>query len=96
MGILTGDMTRLCGEINASRGAREGLMRDLARGTKDLKDAVSGMQAGFRNAHADMARKAKAERVAFISSLKKTVSGMKKGSTADITGARRAWFGKGS
>jgi len=93
MGILTSDMTRLCDEISALRGAREALMKDLAHGAKDLKDAVSGMKAGFCNAHAEMARKTKAERVAFVSSLKKTVSGMRKGSTADIAGARRAWFG---
>lgn len=93
MGMLTDDMTRLCGEISALRGAREELMMDLAHGAKDLKDAVSGMQAGFRNARAQMARKTKAERVAFVSSLKKTVSGMRKGSTADIAGARRVLFG---
>ena len=95
MGILTGDMTRLCGEINASRGARKELMKDLARGTKDLKDAVSGMQAGFRNAHADMARETKAERVGFVSGLEKTVFDMRKNFATDLAGAHRAWFGKG-
>jgi len=89
MGNLTSDMTRLCGEISALHGAREAFL-------KDLQGAVSGMQAGFRNAHAEMARKTKTERVAFISSLKKTVSGMRTEFMADIAGAHRAWFGKGS
>jgi len=86
MGILTSDMTRLCGEISASRGAREEFL-------KDLQDAVSGMQAGFRNAHAEMARKTKAERVGFVSSLKKTVFGMRTEFATDLAGARQAWFG---
>jgi len=87
MGMLTDDMTRLCGEIIASRDAREAFL-------KDLQDAVSGMQTGFRNAHAEMARKTKAERVGFVSSLKKTVFDMRKDFAAEIAGAHRAWFGK--
>ncbi len=89
MGNLSSDMTRLCGEINALHGAREAFL-------KGLQDAVSGMQTGFRNAHAEMARKTKTERVAFVSSLKKTVSGMRTEFVADIAGARQAWFGKGA
>jgi len=87
MGILTGDMTRLCDEISALRGAREAFIKDLARGAKE-------MQAGFRNARREMARKTKAERLAFVSGLKKKVSGMRKEFAADIAGARQAWLRK--
>jgi hypothetical protein len=87
MGNLNSDMTRLCGEISALRGAREAFL-------KDLQDAVSGMQAGFRNAHAEMARETKAERVGFVSGLEKTVFDMRKDFATDLAGAHRAWFGK--
>ena len=86
MGNLTSDMTRLCGEISAWRGAREAFL-------KELVDGVKQMQAGFRHAHAEMARKTKAERKAFVSGLKKTVFGMRKEFATDIAGAHRAWFG---
>ncbi len=89
MGNLPSDMTRLCGEISALHGAREAFL-------KDLQDAVSGMQAEFRDAHGAMARKTKTERVAFVSRLKKTVSGMRTEFVADIAGAHQAWFGKGA
>ncbi len=96
MGNLPSDMTRLCGEISALHGARKAFL-------KDLQDAVSGMQAEFRDAHGAMARKTKTERVAFVSrrvafvsSLKKTVSGMRTEFVADIAGAHQAWFGKGA
>jgi hypothetical protein len=65
MGILTSDMARLCDEIMALRGAREAFL-------KDLRYVVHGMQAGFHHARAEMARSTKPERVAFVSSLKKT------------------------
>jgi len=87
MGNLTSDMTRLCGEISALRGAREAFL-------KGLVDGVKQMQAGFHHAHAEMARKTKAERKAFVSGLKKTVFGMRKEFATDIAGAHRAWFGK--
>jgi hypothetical protein len=93
MGILTSDMTRLCMEIGALRGARKSLMKDLARETKEMKHAVSTMQAGFRRAHAEMAGNAKAERAAFISSLRSMVCGMRKEFVEDLAGARQAWFG---
>jgi hypothetical protein len=86
MGILTDDMTRLCGEISASRGAREVFL-------KDLRYVVSEMQTGFRLAHAEMARETKAERVGFVSGLEKTVFDMRKDFATDLAGARQAWFG---
>jgi hypothetical protein len=94
MGILTNDMTRLRREIGVLRSERRFLMRDLARGTKELKAGVAVMQAGFRDAHAEMAGNAKAGREAFVSSLRSTVSGMRKEFADDLAGARQAWFGR--
>ncbi len=96
MGHITGDMTRLVGEIRALRDARNKLIEDLTRGAKDLKDAVSAMLANFSNAHAAMARKTKAERMAFLSGLNNAVAGMRKEFAADLAGARLAWFGHGA
>lgn len=95
MGNLTNDMRRLCNEILTARHARQTMVKDLARGARDMKNSVSAMLAGFSNAHAEMARKAKAERMAFESGLKHTVADMRMEYASDLAGARRAWFGKG-
>lgn len=93
MGHLTDDITRLCGEILTLRNARETLVRDLAQGTMDMKKAVSAMRTRFRDAHAEMTRKTKAERTAFKTGLRNNVAGLRNEFAADIAGARRAWFG---
>jgi hypothetical protein len=93
MGSLTGDMTRLRSEISALRGSRESLLKEMARAVKDRKNAVAGMRAGFRKAHAEMARNSRAERVSFFSGLRTTVSAMRKRFADDINGAHQAWFG---
>ena len=95
MGNLTGDMRRLRNEIGVLRGSRESLVKELARVAKDRKNAVAGMRADFRDAHAEMARNSRAERETFISNLRKAVFGMRKEFTDDLAGAHRAWFGKG-
>ena len=87
MGRLTEDMTRLCGEIVALRGARQGFVKDLTRN-------VAHMQTNFRRARQEMARKTRAERRAAINHLKKTVAGLRQEFAADLQGARRAWAGK--
>ena len=91
MGNLTGDMTRLCEEISALRNARGALVKDLAKGARDLHHIVSEMQAGFRQSHEEMARETKAARVALLSGLKRTVLDMRREFAADLAGARRAW-----
>lgn len=93
MGFLTGEMTRLCDEIMALRGARETLIKDLIHGARDLQKSVAEMQASFRQAHAEMARKTGAERTAFISGLKQTVLGLRTDFATELAGARKAWFG---
>jgi hypothetical protein len=87
MGRLTEEMTRLCGEIVALRGARKGFVKDLTHN-------VATMKANFRRAHNEMARKTKAERRAAMAHLKKTVGDMRHAFAADLDGARRAWAGK--
>jgi hypothetical protein len=72
MGTLTESMTRLCGEIVALRGARLNFVRDLGQG-------VAAMQADFRRAHADMARKTKAEREGFVKDLGHEVASLRRG-----------------
>ncbi len=96
MGNLTDDMTRLVGEINIMRNARETLMNDLARGTKEMKTFVATMLGNFSKAHREMARKAKADRTAFVSGLEKRVLKLRKEMATDLAGARRAWYGKGA
>ncbi len=92
MGSLTYDMNKLCDEISALRDARGALMKDLGKGARDLHHIVSEMQAGFRQSHEEMARETKAARVALLSGLKRTVLDMRRGFSADLAGARRAWL----
>ncbi len=87
MGHLTEEMTRLCHEIVALRGARQGFV-------KDLTQHVVAMKANFHRSRADMARKTRAERRAFMSHLKKSVAGLRHEFVTDLQGARRAWMGK--
>jgi hypothetical protein len=87
MGRLTDEMTRLCGEIVALRGARTGFVKDLTHN-------VATMKANFRRAHNEMARRTKSERRAAVANLKKTVGAMRHEFAADLDGARRAWAGK--
>jgi len=101
MGILTSGMTRLHGEVVASRHARETIMKDLARGTTDLRKAVTGMLGAFHSSHARMARQNKADCTRFLKGvettvhgLKMTVAGLRKEFAGDLAGARRAWQGK--
>lgn len=100
MGVLTNDVTRLCTEISGLRGGRKALINDLMRVTKDRRSAVAAMQAGFRRSHTEMARRTRASRRAFISSLeplvtaiRQRVADLRTEFAKDIAGAHRAWFG---
>ena len=86
MGRLTDDMTRLVGEIHMSHA-------DRARKIRDLKHATVEMLAGFRFAHADMARRQQPMLRDFVSGLRATVAGLRKEFAAELAGAHRAWFG---
>jgi hypothetical protein len=93
MGRLTEDMTRLVGEIHAGRDDRGRLVRDLKHATVEMKQAVAGMQAGFRSAHADMVRRQQRMLRGFASSLRSTVAGLRKGFADDLGGAHKVWAG---
>jgi hypothetical protein len=94
MGNLTDDMTRLRGEVDALRSDRGALMQELARGAKDLASTVSAMQADFAAAHATMARKTGKARASYVAKIKRQVGRMRKETSSDLAGARRAWLGK--
>lgn len=94
MGVLTNDMTRLCGEMAGLRGARRALINDLSHMTRERRAAVARMQTGFRRSHTEMSRKAKADLRAFMSALRRTVSALRREVADDIAGASRAWSGK--
>ena len=93
MGAMTDTMKRLRGEVEALRMAREALIQNLVPGTKQRRDAVSMLQAGFRKTHGEMARNAKAERRAYITGQKRAVAHLRKTFATDMAGAARAWFG---
>ena len=91
MGNLTDDMTRLRGEIDALRGSREALIQDLARDTKGMKSSVAAMLGDFSKEHADMTRRSRKSRMAFVSGVRKKVFKMKREMQNDLNGARKAW-----
>jgi uncharacterized protein YceH (UPF0502 family) len=101
MGTLTDDMARLHKEIGVLRGARSAFLAELARGVAAIQRRVSTLLTNFQDAHAEMGKQARTERMAFVGDvrksvdgLKKTVAGLRRGFAADIQGAHRAWFGK--
>ena len=87
MGNLTNDMTRLRGEIETLRNAQSVWIQNLAA-------KVSAMRAAFVVAHRAMAKKTKMDLNAYLSGIKKRVSGMRKENRADLAGARFAWNSK--
>jgi hypothetical protein len=96
MGRLLEDMTRLVGEIQALRGSRQALRDELADGNRDRQMDVFEMCADFAGTQARMANRKKAERLACLKNLKRTVGGQQREIRADIAGARRAWAGRGA
>jgi hypothetical protein len=77
MARLTDDMNRLSGEIEALRRAREAFIEGLRGSVVEIKREVAGMQAGFRNDHAEMARKTKEGLLGFHGEIKNFVSGLR-------------------
>ncbi|EKD22143.1 MAG: hypothetical protein ACD_87C00136G0008 [uncultured bacterium] len=69
MGNLTGDMTRLRGEVDALRNNRRALMQDLTRGARELTTVVAAMRADFTSAHDAMAKQTREERGAFVAAV---------------------------
>ena len=56
MGVLTDDMARLRGEIDAMRDAREVLNQELARDAQGRRSSVAAMLVRMHQAHAEMGR----------------------------------------
>ena len=93
--MLTEDMTRLCDEIVAMRKMRGSMMTELQHGAKGLKHSVTKLCAHFGRVRATMAKRTQNERLAFLSSLKRSVGAQRREMRNDLAGARRAWAGKG-
>jgi len=103
VGVLTIDMRRLRGEIDAAHGMRESLMQNLARSTMELKRGVGTMLTGFHASHLQMARRTHADCTAFLGGVDRavnrvrgTVASMRKEFASDLQGARRAWHSGGA
>jgi hypothetical protein len=96
MGRLLEEMTRLAGEVQALRGSRRAFRKELADGNRERQMDVFEMCADFADTQARMAGRTKAERLAFLKNLKRTVSGQQRDMRVDIAGARRAWAGRGA
>jgi hypothetical protein len=94
--MLTEDMTRLCGEINAMRRARGRMMTGLQHDAKELKQSVSELCTHFGRARMTMAKRTKNDRAAFLHNLKRTVGAHLLNTRNDLAGARGAWAGKGA
>ena len=94
MGYFTDEMTRLRGEVDAMRSERGALMKGLADGARELARSVGAMQDGFAGARANMAKRGKKDRVAFVTELRKGVNRLKRETAVDLAGARRVWTGK--
>jgi len=100
MGVLTVDMQRLRGAIDAAHGMRESLMQDLARGTRELKRGVGTMLTAFHASHLQMAKRTRADCATFLAGVDRavnrirgTVVNLRKGFASDLRGARHAWRG---
>lgn len=91
MGRLTDDMTRLVGEIHASRDDRGRLLLDLKQGTAEMTRAVARMQTGFRSQRADMVRRQQRMLRGFVSGLRGAVAGLRKEGADDLAGAHHVW-----
>jgi hypothetical protein len=76
MGFLTNDMARLRSDIGGLRAVRKGLSLELVQDAKVRKDAVATMGKEFHNAHAEMAKAAKRDRLTFLSGVKDSVSSL--------------------
>ena len=96
MGSMTAEMASLRNEIETLRDVRVVFMKELTGKVSDLRDSVHKMQMGFRTAHADMARASKAERKAFVTTLRRTVGDFSRAFAAEMAAMHAAWVGNGS
>lgn len=90
MGVLTDDMARLRSDISGLRAVRKGLSLELVQDAKVRKDAVATMGKEFHNAHAEMAKAAKQDRLTFLSGIKDSVSSLQVDFHKELAGIREA------
>ena len=90
MGVLTDDMVRLRSDISGLRAVRKGLSLELVQDAKVRKDAVAAMGKEFHNAHAEMAKVTKRDRLTFLSGIKDSVSSLQEDFHKDLAGIRDA------
>ena len=108
MGRFAEDMGRLRDEIESERIARQTLIADTRQEVSDaahafisdLKATVETLQSDFREAHADMAEAARADRNAFIAQLGSSVAELQRQTVTLVNGlaeersaGRQAWRG---
>jgi hypothetical protein len=96
MGVFSRDLTRLRNEIVALRSARQRLIHDLERGTRDRRTDVSQRLADLSKNLATVARTTKARCAGSISDLKRMVTDLQTGVRTDLRGIRDAWLGLGA
>ena len=96
MGRLLEEMTRLAGEIQELRGSRRTLRSELAEGNRERQMDVFEMCVDLADTQGRKAERTKAELLAFLNDLKRTVGGQQREMRADIAAARRAWAGRGA
>ncbi len=80
------DLGRLRDEITTLHNGRVEMLETLSAGVRE-------MRAGFRKAHAHMARKTRAGLKAFVSGLRANVMGLRAGFQGENAAAHLAWFG---
>jgi len=93
MNNLTNDMTRLCSEITALHDARAALLPSFVEAKEALRETVSAMLAGFRDARGEMAAQTKAQLQEFVGCVKAAVTELQGEFRDDLAGAHRAWHG---
>ena len=96
MPMLTKEMTRLRGEIDALRNARGALMQGLESATGKLRNTVSAFRGDVRAEHSKMNTKMKKGLNRFMTDLRETVGDIRTAVATDLVGAHQAFFGGAS
>ena len=91
--MLVEDMTQLCGEIRAWRGAREEMVTGLRDEAAGLSRSVSATLDGFRRSRIKLAREAKDQRRAFVVALRDGVADFRQEFASVMADVHRAWTG---
>ncbi len=90
MGVLTDDMARLRSDIGGLRAARKGLSLEMVQDAKVRKNAVAAMGKEFQNAHTEMAKETKRDRLTFLSGIKDSVALLQEGFHKELAGIHDA------